>query len=72
MADIVVYEVYNSVEEAMDAGTMWGVDFLPLDNVAIGLLKSGKVLKCSNNCEYVQIIAMRQDEIMGEVAIIDG
>ncbi len=69
---MVKYEVFNSVQEALDAGTMWGVDVLPISKEAIRLLKEGKVLKCSDNGEYVQIIAMEGTDIDAEAVIIDG
>ena len=67
-----IYEVFNSVQEALDAGRMYGVDVLPISNEAIRLLKNGKVLKCSDHLEYVQIIAMEGTDIDAEAVIIDG
>ena len=69
---MVKYEVFDSVQDALDAGTMFGVDVLPISNEAIRLLKKGKVLKCSENGEYVQIIAMEGTDIGAEAVIIDG
>ena len=69
---MVKYEVFDSVQDALDAGTMYGVDVLPMSNEAIRLLKEGKALKCSENGEYVQIIAMEGTDIDAEAVIIDG
>ena len=54
---MVKYDVFDSVKEALDDGVMWGIDFLPLSEKALTLLKDGMVLKTDNG-EYVQIIAM--------------
>lgn len=62
---MVKYEVYDSVKDALDTGWMYGVDFLPLSEKALELLKDGMVLKTDNG-EYVQIIAMEGTDMDAE------
>lgn len=64
---MVKYEVFDSVKEAIDDGCMYGLDFLPLSEEALNLLKEGKALK-TDNAEYVQIISM--ESYKGEKAVI--
>ena len=64
------YDVFNSVQEAVEDGTMWGADILPLSEDALSLLKEGKVLKTDNG-EYVQILAM-ESEVNCKAVIING
>lgn len=54
------YDVFDSLQVAIDDGILFGLDKLPLSSEAIDLLKQGKVLK-ADNCEYVQIIYLAEE-----------
>ena len=68
--DCKYFDVFNSVQEAVEDGTMWGADILPLSEEALSLLKEGKVLKTDNG-EYCQIIAM-ESELNSKAVIKNG
>lgn len=55
------YSIFNSKQEAIKDGTLWGVDALRLSREDIRLLENGKVLKTDNN-EYVQIIYLESED----------
>lgn len=55
------YSIFNSKQEAIKDGTLWGVDALRLSREDIKLLENGKVLKTDNN-EYVQIIYLESED----------
>ncbi len=53
------FDVFESVEEAEEDGTLWGVDYLYLSQEHIDLLLQGKTLKTDND-EYVQILSLEK------------
>jgi hypothetical protein len=53
------FDVFESVEEAKEDGTLWGVDCLYLSQEHIDLLLQGKTLKTDNG-EYVQILSLEE------------
>jgi hypothetical protein len=51
-------DIFNTEQEAIDDGCLWGVDLIYLTEEHISLLKAGKVLKTDNG-EYVQIMRLK-------------
>lgn len=58
--DVIQYEQFDDLEEALQDGTLWGCDLLPLSRQLIELILSGKIIKTDNG-EYVQIIYLSEN-----------
>ena len=67
-----IIEVFDTVEDAVDAGMMWGGTFIPIAKEAIDLLLEGKVLKTTVCDEYMAIIAQEGVDQMPEGVLVDG